>query len=402
MAHVSPLRDAHALAEASLRHYGPIDSQVELVETFGELDFEYAAIRKACVLIDQPHRATIEIVGDDRLAFLNNMITQEVGKLAPGRVARSFWLGRNGRIVGDLRLAELGDRMLVDLDVHAVESVVESLGAYVITEDVEIRDVTDRMHRLALHGPTSIELLAGVSEPAGDRASPIGDLADRSATVVSIDGVQCVVERCDSAGEVGLEITIETDRTRDVYRRLVETGQPHDEDAGNGSLASRVKLRPSGWLAYNTARIEAGTALFNLDFSSDSLPAETGEQTLNDRVSFTKGCFLGQEVVARMHARGQAKQRLVGLRPIGENLRDAEGFPRQPVGGTQVFAKADPEGDPVGIVTSSTISPMCGGESICFAMLRSKFAEDGASVALTAEGARLEARVQTDLRFLPR
>ncbi|MEO1512314.1 MAG: hypothetical protein AAFU70_09590, partial [Planctomycetota bacterium] len=72
MAHVSPLRDAHALAEASLRHYGPIDSQVELVETFGELDFEYAAIRKACVLIDQPHRATIEIVGDDRLAFLNN------------------------------------------------------------------------------------------------------------------------------------------------------------------------------------------------------------------------------------------------------------------------------------------------------------------------------------------
>ncbi|MEO1511209.1 MAG: glycine cleavage T C-terminal barrel domain-containing protein, partial [Planctomycetota bacterium] len=162
------------------------------------------------------------------------------------------------------------------------------------------------------------------------------------------------------------------------------------------------KLRPSGWLAYNTARIEAGTALFNLDFSSDSLPAETGEQTLNDRVSFTKGCFLGQEVVARMHARGQAKQRLVGLRPIGENLRDAEGFPRQPVGGTQVFAKADPEGDPVGIVTSSTISPMCGGESICFAMLRSKFAEDGASVALTAEGARLEARVQTDLRFLPR
>lgn len=407
MAHVSPLRERHLQAEATMLPYGPLELGVELVESFGELDFEYAALRKACVLLDQPHRGTIEIVGDDRLPFLNNMVTQELKGLTPCRAVRSFWLNRKGRIEADLRVIELGGRMLVDLDAHAVDRTIESLGSYVIADDVEIRDASDRMHRLALHGPTAIPLLAAIAEHNDDAGPPVSDLTPGAATVLRIAGREVVVDRWDSAGEAGLELTVAADDAPAVYAALIDAGQPHLNGESNGSgsgstLAERIKLRPAGWLAYNTARIEAGTPLFNVDFSTDSLPAETGRATLADRVSFTKGCYLGQEVVARMHSLGKPKQTLVGLKPAGPDLRDEQGFCRQPVGGAPVFAASDPTGDAVGAVTSSTVSPMLGGEPVCFAIVKARHAEEGTPLVVPAEGVRLTAPVRTDLTFYAR
>lgn len=396
MAHVSPLREMHLQAEASLLAYGPVGLSIELVESFGELDFEYAAIRKACVLIDQPHRGTIEIAGDDRVPFLNSMLTQDLKTLAPFRARPSFWLNRKGRIVADLRVLALEDRILLDLDAHSVDATVESLGAFVVAEDVEIRDASERTHRLALHGPTSLELLGAASTAL--RGVPLGDLAPWSASVVEIAGHEVVVERVDSTGEVGLELTLPTEAVFPVYRRLVELGQPHDGESG--TLAARVRLRPAGWLAYNTARIEGGTPMFNIDFSTESLPAETG--VLESRVNFRKGCYLGQEIVARMHSLGKPKQRLIAFRPGGESLKGPDGFARQPVGGAQIFRGDDPMGDPVGLVTSSTISPMLGGVPACFAIVKGEHAEPGTVLAVHAEGTVLTGAVQDSLVFYER
>lgn len=406
MAHITPLRDQHTLAEAALLPYGPPELSIELVETFGELDFEYAAIRKACALLDQPHRGTIEIVGDDRIDFLNNMITQELKgerPLTPHRSVRAFWLSRKGRVTADLRLTELGDRILVDLDAHAVNATLETLGGYIITEDVELQDATVRLHRFALHGPTGMGLLRAIATQADD-APPLGDLAPNTATVCTIAGAEVIVERQDTAGEVGLELTVETEHAKAVYTALIDAGCPTngadtetDAGADTDSLASRVKLRPIGWLAYNTARIEAGTPVFKLDFSTESLPAETG--VLKDRVSFTKGCYLGQEVVARMDALGKPKQVLVALKPEGPDLRGPDGFCRQPLGGSHVVLAGDRGGDPIGAVTSSTISPMLGGEPICFAIIKTKHANAGTELAVPAEGALLTAKVRDSLTF---
>ncbi len=397
MAHVSPLRETHLQAEAVMLPYGPIDLHIELVESFGELDFEYAAIRKACVLLDQPHRGTIEIAGEDRLPFLNSMLTQDLKALEPYRWRHSFWLNRKGRIVSDMRVLGLEGRVLIDLDAHAVDATIESLSAYVITEDVAIHDHSERAHRLALHGPNSLDLLSAVSSPRA--GVPLGDLSHGSASVVEVAGREVIVERCDSAGELGLELTMATDAASEVYRRLVEVGQPHDGEEP-GSIASRVRLRPAGWLAYNTARIEAGTPLFNIDFATESLPAETG--VLDSRVSFRKGCFLGQEVVTRMHNLGKPKQRLVAFAPAGGALRDEHGMARQPVGGAQVFRADDPVGDAVGVVTSSTISPMLGGVPACFAIVRGDHAEPGTALAVHAEGAVLTGEVREKLAFVAR
>jgi folate-binding protein YgfZ len=251
------------------------------------------------------------------------------------------------------------------------------------------------MHRLALHGPTGKELLMAVARQSED-APGLGDLTPNTATVVTIADREVIVEREDTAGEVGLELTMSTDDALAVYRRLIELGSPINGE-GPDELAGRVKLRPSGWLAYNTARIEAGTPLFHIDFSSRSLPAETG--VLDERVSFTKGCYLGQEVVARMHALGKPKQILVALKPEGPDLRGADGHPRQPLGGSHVLPAGDRSGDPIGIITSSTISPMLGGEPICFAIVKTKHAEPGTELALPAEGTMLKARVRDSLTF---
>src|SRR5262245_1256909 len=112
MPRVSPIQALHERAQAVLMPYGhdERDPGIPLVATYGELELEYAAIRKHAALYDQPHRAVIEVTGPDRIDFLNRMITQELKGLSQGEVRRAFWLNRKGRIDADLRVIELGDR----------------------------------------------------------------------------------------------------------------------------------------------------------------------------------------------------------------------------------------------------------------------------------------------------
>ena len=158
-------------------------------------------------------------------------------------------------------------------------------------------------------------------------------------------------------------------------------------------------------MAYNIARIEAGSAVYNIDFGPDSLPAESG--VINDRVSFTKGCYLGQEIVARMHARGHPKQTLVALRVADDGPRQvstenpAISLPRVPITGSHVFAL--PQGDiappAVGMVTSGTISIMLGARAVCFAQVKWDSSTPGTKLMVDAEGAMVEATVQPTLTF---
>ena len=410
MTNRSPLADTFRNNGLDLLPYGPPATGIELVESFGELDFEYAALRKACVLIDRPDRGAIEVTGPDAVSFLQSMLTQDIAKIPVHGSAASFWLNKKGRVVADMRLTKLpssdgsgGVRLLIDLDAHAVAPTIESLDAYLIMEEAELVDATERTHRFSLHGPTGPALLAAAGElHAG---TPVADLADNGACVVEIAGAPVVVTRADSTGTVGLELAMPADSARGVWDRLLEVGRvPADAEVHDlpDTPASRIKLRPAGWLAYNTARIEAGTPLFHIDFNNESLPAETG--LLDTRVSFTKGCYLGQEIVARMHNLGGPKQRLVALKPGGENLRTEEGPPRQPVGGSPVYQDAGPDGapigKPVGSVTSSTISPMRGGEPVCFAVVRTDFTDPGTELFVEAEGAMLSGEVREGLSFL--
>jgi tRNA-modifying protein YgfZ len=394
---ISPLRKLHQQAEGSMLAYGPAEADVLVVETFGELELEYAALRKGCVLLDWPQRGVIEVKGGERIDFLNRMLTQELKDLAAFQVRKSFWLNRKGRIDADLRVVELPGRTLLDVDIHAVARTISGLEAFVITEDVQLRDISEEMHRLALHGPTAPLLLSAVSQHV--EGTPLLDLKAGQAAIVRIGSHEIVVDRDDSAGEVGLEIQAPAAAAVEIYTQLVEIGQEHNGDGESGAPATgaaRYRLRPAGWHAYNIARIEAGTPLYSIDFGPSSLPHESG--VLRSRVSFTKGCYLGQEVVARMESRGHSKGRVVAVR------MESTGGPQipLPIAGAHVWLTAKADGDPIGAVTSSTPSPMLGGEPIAFAMVKHEAMAAGSEVLIEAEDERIKGVVQAELAFLKR
>ncbi|GJQ30363.1 MAG: hypothetical protein HBSAPP03_22470 [Phycisphaerae bacterium] len=410
MARQSPLQRAHHQAEASLLAYGTADKPaeaIELVGTFGELEFEYAALRKHCVLIDQPQRGIIELTGKDRLDFLNRMVTQDLKGLGPFRVRRSFWLNKKGRIDADLRVIDLPQRTLLELDTLAAERTRAGLNHYVVAEDLKLSDRTEPLHRFALHGPTGLHLLMAVAQHASgaDASGPAFEelLPDR-ACVVSIAGAPVVVYREDSAGELGLELIVPVENAAKVYALLVEAGREIEAAEGMPAppnpwrnVCSRVKLRPAGWHALNIARIEAGTPLYNIDFGAESLPAETG--LFDDRVSLTKGCYLGQEIVARLHARGHPKQVLVALK-FESRQDEATGLPVQPESGSQLFAGEAP--DPVGAVSSSSLSPMLGSIPVAFASVTFGHHAPGTVLRTEVAGKPLMGTVQPQLTFWSR
>lgn len=400
-----------------LSEYGSGDGQggVAVVAAFGPIEMEYAAIRRSCVLMDLPHRGVVEVTGPDTASFLNRMITQELKTQKIGEGRRAFWLNRKGRIDADLRVWRFEDRTLLDVDVHATGRTVEGLSSYIVADDLAIREISAATHRLALHGPSAAGVMAAVVEDPGE-AKRVEELENGSCVIVEVKGQKVVVAREDQTGEIGLELMCLSDAARGLYERILGEGGWLATEAGTatngttgGAERAAARVRPGGWHAFNIARIEAGTAIYNLDFGPDSLPAETG--VFDDRVSLTKGCYLGQEIVARMHARGHPKRRLVGIKlereiPLGGPGESASAAPRQPETGSNVFApakggEAGGVADPmaIGAVTSSACSPMLGQTPVCFAMMKYELAVAGTAVEVEAEGKNVRGVIQEGLRF---
>lgn len=397
MGRETPLRSLHERAGAMLAVYGPAEGvggvPVDVPQVFGELELEYAAIRKHSGLMDQATRATIELTGSDRLDFLNRMLTQELKALPPGSARRAFWLNRKGRIDADIQVVHLSDRTLLDVDILALERTCSSLASFIITEDAALRDLSGETYRLAIHGPTAPDLLGGLGAalpPEGGAIEAI--LADRPVTLW----------RTDATGEIGVEILCAMRDAEKLYSSLLarageqETGAAALRTSDPSSLNRRVGLTRVGWHAFNIARIEAGTPLYNIDFGPESLPAETG--VLNDRVSFTKGCYLGQEIVARMHSRGHPKQCLVALR-LDRVIDQATGEPSLPSGGAPVL---DAVGTPIGAVTSSAVAPMLGAAPVCFAQVKWEQSKPGTQVSVQTESALVKGVAQESLAFWKR
>lgn len=346
--------------------FGPADAggapTCEVVAAFAEVELEYAAIRSGVALVDCPQRGTLVVRGADRVDFVNRLVTQEIKKLADGAVARAFLTNRKGRIDADLVIARLPDALVIDTLAHDVAALREALEKIVFSEDVAFESRAETHARIALHGPKAEGALKALGLlQAGDAWSAV--LGDGRAEIW----------RVEEFGAPGFELSVPRTHAASLWRSLVTFG-----------------ARPAGWFATNTARLEAGTPYFRIDFGPTSLPHESG--VLESRVSFTKGCYPGQEVVARMHNLGKPKQKLVGLRIEADLL---------PVAEAQVFALAEGTslGDQVGVVTSSGLAPMLGAVPVAFAMISASSYAPGTKVLVNAEGEQAPATVCA-LRFL--
>jgi folate-binding protein YgfZ len=377
---------------AQWMNYGPAPSEggVAVVESFGAYEAAYAAIRQRVGIVHMPQRGRIEITGEERADFLHRMISANVRDLEPGQGRPGFMLNEKGRIVADLVVLQEADRAVVELDRFDVDGLMELWDSRLFAEDVQLTDQTEQTEILTLHGPAALTLLA---EASGERELSLQPMAHQR---VRIGQTVCLVYRRDDAGTPGLHLHVPMDAAAAVYRQLLARAgfDPRAELDADFAEHRRQSLRgrPAGWLAYNSARIEAGTPIFHIDFGPDSLAHETG--IVHQQCDFEKGCYLGQEIVARMESLGHPKRILTGLKLQGEAM---------PVAGAQLFSPDEtgtaPSEQVVGAVTSSTVSPMLGGQAIGFAVVKWGWQEPGTAVYVNCEGQTLKAQTHA-LRFL--
>jgi folate-binding protein YgfZ len=376
----NPLQPLHEQAQAEFQPY----DQLQIVSTFGQPQAEYAAVRKACGMMDQPQRGVLELSGKDRHSFLNNLITNQVWNketkqgLTAGSGVYAFYLNTKGRIVCDMNVLETGEQLWLDMDARLIEPVSAALGKFLFSEKVGIASRVGSLHQIALHGPGGPDLL-GAACGQGERAAEFVALPMLGSTRVKLFDADAIVWRDDPTGAPGLHLIVPAEKAPAVWNGLLERF---------GAMLEHGKraLRPMGWAIFNTTRIEGGRALFGVDFDDTLLPAETGE--FARAVSVTKGCYLGQEIVARMYARKQVARQIAGLRLENDAL---------PIAGSRVY---DNQQNEIGGITSSTISPLLSNAAICLALLKKPFFAPDTVVRVPAEGAMREARVVTT-PFLP-
>jgi aminomethyltransferase len=365
----SPLRPLHERHEhVEFQPYGPF----EIVTTLGEPEAEYAAVRKSSGLIDMPQRGILQLRGRDRLPFLQNLLTNQTWNkqtksgLGRGEGVYAFFLNLKGRIVADINVLELGDRTLLEMDRRMTASIRSAFEKYLFAEQVSIVDRAGELHELSMHGPRALEVLSAAAE------TPLAELPQMGATEACIAGVSVVVWRDDPTGAPGYHLIVPTADAPALWNALLERfGQP--------TTLGKRSLRPIGWAAFNATRIEGGRPMFGIDFDESVLPAETGQ--LARAVSFTKGCYLGQEIVARMHARGQVARQIVGLRLASDAL---------PIAGAKLF---DKDANEIGGITSSTVSPVLSNIAIALGYVKKPFIPPGTKVTVPAEGQMREATV---------
>lgn len=373
----NPLRELHA-SSSPLVEFQPYD-QLEIVSTFGEPQAEYAAIRKSCGLMDCPHRSFLELTGRDRLAFLNNLLTNQTwdkqakSGMQSGRGIYAFFLNIKGRIAADMNVLELGDRTLLEMDGRLVNAIKLAFDKYLFAEQVKMRSLVGVSHEVSLYGPGAHQVLEQAS------GAPVPTLELLASAPIKLFDVDAIVWRDDPTGTPGYHVILPTESAPTVWRELVAR-------FGQSESLGKRPLRPIGWAAFNATRIEAGRPLYGIDFDDSILPAETG--TLFGRaVSLTKGCYLGQEIVARMHARQQVAKQIIGWKLDSDAL---------PMAGAKLF---DDKGNEIGGVTSSTLSPILSDVAVGLGYVKRPFVALGTTIRVPAEGALREATV-SELPFV--
>jgi len=309
-----------------------------------ELDAQYRQLREESAMVDRSARGKILVSGPDAAEYLQGQLTNDVEALAEGEGCYAALLDRKGHLQSDMRVLHLPDGLWLDIEPGPAPAVLSHLRTYSIGREVEIADVTEEWAILALVGPRAAEL-AGFEGLRPQYAQRI-----RRWQEIEVLGV---------ATALGVDL-------------IVRAG---DADRLRG-LALAAGVVEVGEEAAEIVRIESGTPRFGADMSAETMPAEAG--IVDAAVSFTKGCYIGQEPVARLHYKGRPNRQLRGL----ELSAPAEAGAELRLGDRTV-----------GRIGSSCVSPARG--PIALAIVRRE-AEPGAELAVGEAG--VTARV-VDLPF---
>ncbi len=309
-----------------------------------ELDAQYRQLREECGLVDRSGRGVLLVSGPDAADYLQGQLTNDVEALEPGEGQYAALLDRKGHMQSDMRvLRPAADEIWVDTEPEGLEATRKHLQMYKIGREVEVEDASGERAILSLIGPRAVEV-------AGTAALP-----ENACEATAVAGVECLA----AGTRAGVDLIVAAADASRLREALLAAG------AVEVSLAAAEILR-----------IESGVPRFGAEMGTETMPAEAG--IVEDAVSFTKGCYIGQETVARLHYKGKPNRHLRGLRLSA---------PAEPGAALRLGEKE------VGRLGGTAVSPALG--PIGLAILRRE-AEPGAELTVGEDG--VTARV-VDLPF---
>jgi tRNA-modifying protein YgfZ len=310
---------------------------------------QYNAAHHSAALMDRSSQGTIALTGADRAAFLHALLTNDIALLAKGRGVYAAYLTPQGRMISDMRVIETGSRMLLNVERDVAAPLADRFERLIFSEDVQAKDVTDELAGIGVHGPSAARMIQHAT------AASVADLANQYDNITS--GSMSIV-REDRLGVPGYDVYVPKADAGAIRSRLIEAG----------AVETSAETE-------ETLRIEAGRPRFGVDMNTDTIPLEAG---LEDRaISFTKGCYVGQEVIIRVMHRGHGR---VARRLVSLVLPDGA-----------VPARGDTirSGDhSVGEITSATASPKLGA-ALALGYVQRQFAAPGTELTVNGSQARV-------------
>ncbi|MBM3789190.1 MAG: aminomethyl transferase family protein [Acidobacteria bacterium] len=343
----------HDLLRSRSAEFGVFDSW-EVADHFGDPAREYAAIRESAGLLDMSHMGKLRVTGRDRVRYLHNMLSNDIRGLADGSGCHAALLTHQGRLESDLHCLASADELWLVCPAAGHASLCATLRRHIIGDQVEIEDWTDRLAILSLQGPAA--------RPALERllSIPLSGLPAAAHRTVQRPSGRWIVALMDRTGCGGCDLWLPAEDAASVWTRL----------------ADQEGMFPAGRRCLDWLRTEAGIPWFGVDMDDRSLPMVFG---LDSALSLTKGCYRGQEIVARIRHRGRLDRRMAGL-VIGSE----EAVPA----GSEVHG---PEGR-AGHVTSCIPSPRLG-KPLALAVLKLACAQPGFRLTVALGDASVPAEV---------
>ena len=298
----------------------------ELVAHYGEPLAEYALLRQSAGILDLSFRGRLCLVGADRVKFLNGQVTNNVKDLKPGQGCYAALISAKGKIQSDLYIFPLENEILLDFEPGLETTVKVRLEKFIIADDVQMVEAAPHYGLLSIQGPKSAVVVESLQLGLNVPSQPLHVASTNHPALGEL-----YLANQPRAGGTGFDLFVPNAALATAAEQLLAAAK----SLGGGRV---------GWEALETARIEAGLPRFGADMDETNLPPEAG---LDERaVSYTKGCYIGQEVIARIRTYGQVAKALRGLRL-------SDGLKTLPAKGDKLFR----DGKEVGYITSATASP---------------------------------------------
>jgi aminomethyltransferase len=299
-------------------------SPSQAVTDYGDVRAEFAALISGCGIYDLSGRAKIKLTGSDRVRWLNGMVTNNIRDLAVNHAVYAFLLNPQGRILADLYAYNCEESLLLDTDRSQLEKVLGIFDKYIIMDDVEVANVDDELTAVGIAGPNLLAVMkgAGIERP---------DLQALQFAGVTWQNTQLTVVHSDNPGVEAYELWVEPKDVSSLWDMLVKAG-----------------AKPAGATARELLRIASGLPRYGQDMRERDLPQETSQDRA---LHFSKGCYVGQEIVERIRSRGAVHRQFAGF----EIKAADDPFP---VLGTKIQA----DGKDVGEITSVASLPTEDGD----------------------------------------